>query len=54
LGVINSALSEGLRLYSQIKNLTLSNGTLNALSSTAFSGLMVLFFSGDDWDILKE
>jgi hypothetical protein len=34
--------------------LTISNGTLNAVSSNAFFWLNGSFFSGDDQDILKE
>jgi hypothetical protein len=46
LAVINSAISEGLQLDSLIKNLTISNGTLNAISFNAFAGLMVCFSAG--------
>jgi hypothetical protein len=42
------------QLYSQISNLTISNGTLNAISSNAFPALTVFLYSGDDWAILKE
>jgi hypothetical protein len=31
--VLNLAVSEGLQLYSQIKNLIITNGALNAISS---------------------
>jgi hypothetical protein len=41
--VFDSALSEGLQLYSQIQNLTLSNGTLDAMSLNSFFGLTVRF-----------
>jgi hypothetical protein len=43
--VFNSAMSEGLQLYSRIQNFTISNGTLNAkISSNAFlDGLRVIF-----------
>ncbi len=52
LVVINSAISEGLPFYSQIRNLTISNGTQNAISLNAF-WLNGSFFS-NDLDILKE
>jgi hypothetical protein len=52
--VSNIAIFEGPQLYSQIKNLTISNGTLNAISSNEVCGLKVLFFNGDDWYTLKE
>jgi hypothetical protein len=39
----DTAISEGLQLYNQIWNLTISNGTLNAISSNAFSGLRFRF-----------
>jgi hypothetical protein len=43
LGVFNLAISEGLQLCSQIYDLTISNGTLNAKYSNAFCGLTVRF-----------
>jgi hypothetical protein len=49
LVVFNSAIiSKGLQLYSQIQNLTISNGTLNAIFLNAFFFLAFkgLFFSG--------
>jgi hypothetical protein len=38
----------------RIHNLTISNGTLHAISLRAFPGSTVPFPSGDDQDILKE
>jgi hypothetical protein len=54
LSVFNSAINEGLQLYSPIQNLTISICTLFGISSNAFSGLMVRLISGDDRDILRE
>jgi hypothetical protein len=43
LVVFDTAMNEGLHFYSLIKNLTISNGTLNAISSNAFPGRTVCF-----------
>jgi hypothetical protein len=43
LVVVDSARSEGVRLYNQILNLTISNATLTLISLNAFFGLMVRF-----------
>jgi hypothetical protein len=43
----DSAISEGLQLYSQISDLTISNGSLNRISLYAFSVV-------SDQDVLKE
>jgi hypothetical protein len=53
--VFISAMSEGPQLYSQIYNLTISNGTQNVTSLNAFFGLTVYFSAVlDDRNILKE
>jgi hypothetical protein len=39
--VFTPARGEGLQLYSQILNVTISNGNLNAKSSNRFLGVMV-------------
>jgi hypothetical protein len=41
--VFNSAIREGLQLYSQIWNWTISNGILTAVSSNTVFGLTVCF-----------
>jgi hypothetical protein len=51
--VFNSARSEGQQLYSQIKNLTIPNGTLNGSCSKELFWLNGSFFSGDYRDIRK-
>ncbi len=48
-----SAISEGLELHSEIQNVTISDGTLNA-SFDYISWLNGSFFNGDDRGILKE
>jgi hypothetical protein len=43
LVIFNSAIEEGLKLYSQTRNLTISHGNLNTLSLNAFRGSTVRF-----------
>lgn len=56
MAVFNSAKSEELQLYSRIKNLSISNGTLNVKSSyyVCISWITGSFFSGDTRNILKK
>ncbi len=55
LVVYISQRSEEQRLHNLVKNLTISNTGLKAVSSNASSGWTVrFFFEGDDWGFLKK